>query len=268
MYEPDDQTGIVRIAGPVTFAAHPVPLGIFLNGVFGNNSGSVITSGVLFKNEFTVRASDINSLHPLPAYTFEVFRDITSAQQYDGCQISALTLALQPNQDMRASVNVIGKGTQHIAKTTPSFPGSPTGMFAFDGASISLGGVGVQIVEAITVGLDNQLEGVPAVQVGSEVARITRQGPPIVRVSGTIALQDFTEYEKLMNQTEQALVINVFKTNSFSLLIEVPRMVYTEYPLGISGRERQLISFNAMGRYHTGSASMIKMSLTTTKSDY
>ena len=270
MYEPDDNTGVVRISGPVTFPAHPSPFGHVLNGVFGNNSGSVVLSGFLFKNEFTVRASDTNSLHPLPAYTLEIFRDITSSQQYDGCQFANVQMAIQPNQELRVTAQVIGKGTQNIAKTTASFPGSPTGFFYWDSCSIALGGTGVSIIEALTITLDNALEGLPAIAStnSGEITRIKRNGPPTVRVSGSVALEDFFEYNKLIAQTEQRLAVHLTAANSFALLIEIPRMVYTEFPLGISGRERQIVSFNATGRYHTGSASMIKATLWTTKSDY
>jgi len=268
LYEPDDVAGVLRIGGDLTAAAHPVSIGHFLNGAFGNNSGSVVLSGFLFKNEFTARTSDTSSLHPLPAYTMEVFRDVGSSQQYDGAQVSQLALSVQPNQDLRMAASVIARNTRNIAKTTPTYPGSPVGFFTFDTCSVALGGVGVSIVEALTVTLNNQLEGIPALDATSTIARIKRTGPPQVRVSGTVALEDVVEYQKLINQTEFGLTMNITKANSFSLLIEVPRCVYTGFPLGMSGPQRQTISFAAAGRYHTGSSSAIKATLTTVKSDY
>lgn len=268
MYEPDDEAGVLRIAGDVTLPGHPVPLGHLLYGALGNNSGSVVVSGFLFENKFNVKASDTSSLHPLPSYTFEVFRDVGSAQQYDGVQFAALTMAVQPNQELRCTASIIGKGTQNIEATTPSFPGSPVGFFQFDTASISLNGTGVSIVEALSVAIDNQLEGIPALNASTEIARVKRTGPPTVRVSGTVVLEDIVEYQKLINQTEFPMVINMTKANSFTLMIEVPRLVYTGFPLGMAGRERQTVSFNATGRYHTGSAAAIEVTLTNTKSDY
>lgn len=268
MFEPDDEAGVLRIAGDISFAGHPIPLGYFLNGVLGNNSGSVVLSGFLFTNRFTVRTSDTNSLHPLPAYTFEIFRDIGSAQQYDGGQISALTLAIQPNQDLRCTASVIAKGTQNIAASTPTFPGSPVGFFQFDTCSVAVNNVGVSIVEALSVSIDNQLEGIPALNASTEIARIKRNGPPLIRVSGTIALEDITDYQRLINQTEFPVKVNLTKANSFALVIDVPRVVYTGVPLGMAGRERQTVSFNGTGRFHTGSNQAIEISLTNTKSDY
>lgn len=268
MYEPDDVTGIIRSSGDVTLPTHPTPLGHFIMGTLGNNSGSVVLSGFLFKNEFTVKTSDTSSLHPLPAYTFEVFRDIGSAQQFDGVQISQLQLAVQPNQDLRATASVIAKASRNLAKTTPSFPGSPVGVFTFDTCSVSLGGTGVSIIEALTVTINNQLEGLAALNNSTSIARIKRSGPPQIRVAGTIALEDIIEYQKLINQTEFALVVSLTKANSFALVIDVPRLVYTGFPLGMGGRGRQTVSFAATGRYHTGSSSAIKISLTNTKSDY
>lgn len=268
MFEPDDEAGVQRLAGDVAFAGHPVPLGHFLNGVLGNNSSSVVLSGFLFQNKFNVRTDDINSLHPLPAYTFEIFRDIGSAQQYDGAQVTALTLAIQPNQDLRCTASIIAKGTRNIANTTASFPGSPVGFFQFDTCSVSMNGVGVSIVEALSVSIDNQVEGIPALNASTEIARIKRTGPPMIRVTGTVALEEILDYQRLINQTEFPFLVHLTKANSFSLLIDVPRLVYTGFPLGMAGRERQTVAFNATGRYHTGSNQAIEITLTTTKSDY
>jgi len=268
MYEPDDEAGVLRIAGDIAFAGHPIPLGFFLNGVLGNNSGSVVLSGFLFLNEFTVRTDDINSLHPLPSYTLEVFRDIGSAQQFDGALFSAFQMAIQPNQDLRCTASVIAKDTRNLASTTASFPGSPVGMFQFDTCSVALNSVGVDIVEALTISIDNQLEGIPALNASTNIARIKRTGPPLIRVSGTVALEDITDYQRLINQTEIPLTVNMTKSNSFALLIEIPRVVYTGFPLGMAGRERQTVAFTGTGRYHTGSNQAIEVSLTNTKSDY
>ena len=268
LHDPDDEAGIKRLQGDIVFAAHPVPLGHFLNGVFGNNSGSVVLSGLLWTNKFNVRTDDINSLHPLPAYTLEVFRDLGSAQQFDGAQIGALTMAIQPNQDLRCTASIIAKATRNIAKTTPTFPGSPTGFFQFDTCSVAINGVGVSIVEALSVSIDNQIEGIPALNASTFIARIKRTGPPLVRVTGTIAVEDITDYQKMLDQTEFPFVVHLTKANSFALTIDIPRLIYTGFPLGMAGRERQTVAFNASGRFHTGSNQAIEVTLTTTKSDY
>jgi len=120
----------------------------------------------------------------------------------------------------------------------------------------------------LSVSVDNQVEGIPALNASTEIARIKRTGPPLVRVTGTVALEDITEYQNLINQTEFPFVVHMTKANSFALTIDVPRLVYTGFPLGMAGRERQTVAFNAMGRFHTGSNQAIEVTLTTTRSDY
>jgi len=267
-YEPDDMAGVQRIEGSISAAAHPIGVGYFLKGVFGQSSITEVLSGTLWTNEFATQQSDTSSQHPLPAYTFEIFRDVTSSQQYDGAQFTSLEFSAAPNQDLRMTANLMCKGSQSIAKTTPSFPGSPANPFAFDTASISIGGTAVDLVEALTINIDNQLEGIPALNNSTEIARVKRTGSVLIRISGTMEFQDLTETDNFVNQTEQAFVATFFRANSFQLAFDLPRVVYTAYPLGQSGRARNTVAFEGMARYLTTSATAARVSLTTTKSDY
>ena len=269
-FDPDDAAGIRRIEGSMSFAANPETIGHFLNGALGISSVTSIANE-LAKTEFTQRtvaAGDISSVAPLPTYTFEIFRDVTSAQQYAGNLINTLELSIQPNQDLRVTAGVIGKSVLSIAKTTPTYPGSPVSAFFFDTASVSIGGIGVDLIEALTINIDNQLEGIAALNASSNIARVRRTGPPLIGVTGTIDFQSIGEYDKFVALTEQAISINLFKADSFSLLIELPRVIYTAFPLTIPGRERLTVAFEGKGRYHTGSLTSIKATLFTVQSEW
>ncbi len=263
-FEPDDETGVQRHAGDVVIPGHPVSIGYLLNGVLGTNSISTVLSGFLFTNNFTFLTSDINSLHPLVPYTLEVFRDVTSAQQFSGVQFGALQIGVAPNQDLRFSASVLAQTRNNIAATTPSFPGSPTGVFKFDTASIQIGGAANTKLEAVNLTLDNQIEGLPALNASAEIARVKRNGFQMVRLSGTMTFEDQTEKDIFIAETEQAVLLNFTKADSFSLLVDIPRFVYSTYPDQMSGRDRLTVDFEGIGRYHTGSSSAIRISLTTT----
>ncbi len=269
-FEADDEVGIERIAGNIVVPGNPENLGFLLNGAFGTASITSLAAE-LAKTEFTPRTravGDVSSLNSLPLYTFEIFRDVTSSQQYDSCQINQIAISIQPNQEARVTADIIGRGVTNIAATTATFPGSPVKPFTFDTASLSLGGVAVDIIEALTITLNNNLEGIPSLNATKFVARIRRNSAPTVRVSGTVNFQNITEYENFRAQTEQALSINLTKASSFSLLLEVPRMVYSAFPLGIPGKDRLAVSFEGMGRFHTGSLNQYKATLTTITSEW
>jgi len=213
-------------------------------------------------------AADNAANNPVTPMTLEIFRDVTSSQQYDGLQIAQLQMSAAPNQDLRLTASMIGKGERSIAKTTPSFPGSPTGPFTFDTCSISLGGAAVATIEAFNLTIDNQLEGIPSLNNSAEIAKIRRTGPQLVRLSGSLAFEDIVDMDRFRAETEMAFLANFTTADSFSLLIDIPRFIYTSFPTGIGDRGRQVISFDGNARWHAGSGAAIEFQLTNTTSGF
>src|SRR3990167_1750172 len=266
--EPDDMAGVRRVGGDIVFPGQPVDIGHFLLAGMGIQSGSVVLSGFLWQNDFIMRTSDYDAAYMLQPYTFEIFRDVTSSQQYAGCNVNQLQFAIAPNQDLRVSASIIGRSELQLAKTTPTYTGSPSDPFAFDTASIQIGGAASELFEALTIQINNQGQGIPGLNNSTSIRGIRRTGPQIIRVSGSLAFEIITEMQNFRNQTEQRLVVSMTRANSFAIVFDVPRLVYTAHPVGMGGRDRQVISFSGVGRYHSGSASAIKIGLTTTKSAY
>ncbi len=266
--EPDDFAGARRSAGGIVLSGHPVSLGHMLKAIFGNMSGSTVLSGFLYNTIFTGTKSEFADGVPRQPYTLEVFRDVTSAHRYIGAVANKFQLALAPNQAMQATIEWIAKSRALIARTTPTFPGSPIDPFAFDTASISLAGAATARMEGFTLTVDNQLEGILALNNSNEIARIRSTGLQMINISGTLDFSDVAEQEDFINQTERAMTINLTRSQSFSLLIDIPRLVYTAYSVGMSGRGRTTATFEGKARYLTSSAAAIGMRLTTTKSNY
>jgi len=267
LYEPDDSAGVERHEGDIVFAGHPDPLGRFLMAALGANAASSITS-TLFSNVITAATTLASSLHPLPPYTVEVYRpgamDISTSFRYSGVQVGQIELGFAPNQDVRVTASILAKTRASIAKTSPSFPASPTAAFAFDSVSLQLGGAAVARIEALTINIDNQIEGFPTLNNSTGIAKVRRNGPQLIRVGGTIEFDDFTDFDIFAAQTEQQLIVSTFLANSFSLVIDIPRAVFTEFPVQIPGRERLTVDFAMMARYHTGSGSAIQATLVDT----
>ena len=267
--EPDDAVGLDRVAGEIVVPGYPVILGAMLKGVMETTSITVIASGALWKTEFlTFNGTNFSTACPVTPYTFEIFRDVTSSHQYRGCALSRLQLSIAPNQPLRASGSYIGRSSVVIAKTTATFPGSPVLPFTFDTASVSVGGSANARMESFNLTIDNGFEGIPTLDGTSTIAYIRRRAPQTIRISGTYDFPDITEYNDFVNQTERAMNLTLTKANSFSLYIQIPRVVYNAFPMGIGGRERLTVNFEGTGRYHTGSAMALNIALTTTKSNF
>lgn len=263
---PADQAGMVRINGDIEAHAHPTTGARLLKGALQNSSKTTVSSGVLYTHTFKTltTGSEFSSSVPVQPYTIEVFRDVTSSVQYAGCAIDTLAINFQPNQDVRFTASFIGKSESQLSSTTPTFPTTPGAPFNFDTASLELGGSATSRIEALTVEIANNLEGVPKLNASNEVGKIQMTDFQSVSISGTIAFEDLTEYQDFIDQNEKTLKATVTKPDSFSMTVDVPRMVYTAFPTEIGGRERLTVDFEAQGFYHTGSGTNIQVDLTTT----
>lgn len=267
-YEADDYEGMYRSQGGIVMAAFPGMLGHLLKGTFQQNVVTTVLSGFLWRNNFTNPRSEFADGVPRQPYTLEIFRDVVSSHIYAGANVNKLTLALAPNQDLRVTAEFIAKSRRLSTKTVPTFPGSPSDPFTFETASIGLAGVGNARFEAFTMTIDNQLEGIASLNLSNEIARIRASNPQMVRVSGTLEFADVTEQEDFINQTERSIILNITRSQSFNLLMSLPRFVYTSHAANISGRGRLTASFEGMARYQVTSLTSIGIELTTVKSNY
>lgn len=266
--EPDDYAGIRRINGDVVMFGHPVSIGHLLKAAMNTISGSAVMSGFLHLSRFISTKSEFADGVPSQPYTIEVHRDVTSSMQYAGMVCNRLGMSLSPNQDLRVTAGWIGKSPLLIARSVPTFPGSSTDPFTFDTASISIGGAGNARVEAFQMSINNNLSGIPALNASNTIARMRRSGVQEVRISGTLDFIDVTEYNDFINQTERQLRLNLTRANSFNILIDAPRFVYTAFPATIAGRDRLTVGFSGIARTSLSSGVAIDIGLTTTKSNY
>jgi hypothetical protein len=182
--------------------------------------------------------------------------------------VSALTLNYAPNQEVRATAQIVGRSTRYAAAQSPTYPGSPGKPFTFDTASVQLGGSATTAIEALNISIENQYDGIPALDLSVYISKVRRTGPQLVNVTGTMDFTTHAEYDNFLSQSDTNLKVSVTKANSFKMTIDIPRLLYTAYPLGIPGRERLTVDFTAKGYYHAASATAIEVGLTTISSYY
>ncbi len=266
--EPDDAVGLDRVAGEVVVPGYPTILGMLLKSVFNTISQTTVLSGFLYRTDFITTTSEFSAAAASQPLTLEIFRDVTSSHQYTGCVVNRLQMAIAPNAPLRVTASVIGQAANIIAKTAHTFPGSPLAPFTFDTCSVSIGGSATARMENSTVTVDNLLTGTPALNASALIARIRRSAAQVVTISGQFDFTDLTEYNDFVAQTERAIKFTMTKASSFQFVIEMPRVVYTAFPMGVPGKGRLVVSFEGKARYLTSSALAISCALTTTKSNF
>lgn len=267
-YEPDDYAGLVRIGGDLAMFGQPVSIGHLLRAVFNTMSTTVILSGFLWRNNFSTVKSEFADGVPSQPYTMEVHRNVTSGFQYAGAVCNRLGISMMPNQDVRFTSNWLAKAAALIARVAPTFPASSTDPFTFETASISIAGAATARLEAFTMSINNNLNGIAALNASNTIARIRRGGPQEARISGTFDFIDVAEYLDFKNQTERALQINITRGQSFAMFVDAPRFVYTTFPVNVGGRDRLTVGFDGMARYNASSGLAVDIGLTTIKSNY
>lgn len=257
--EQDDSSGMFRCAGQIVAAAHANVIPMFLKAAVGTlvNCGGVAFARIISAIPPVV---DVSVNQPLPPYSFEINADITSSQLFVGGQCSKLELNVAANQELRITSDWIFQASSAamVAPSTPAFPTADAGQpFSFDTCSVSIGGAGVDYFESFTLSIDNKLEGVPRLNGSKNIARVRRTGAQTVRLSGVVGfeIENIGEYQKFLNQTETAMSFYFTKGNSHSLFIDLPRLVYSAYPLTMPGREKLGVQIEAIARTPTAAGS-------------
>jgi hypothetical protein len=262
----DDRAGVMRVEGDIVAPFNPIWGGHIAKNAFGAGSVSTLGAGLFRHSWKSPAASFWDSRYALPPYTYEIFRDVGSAQQYDGCQTNELELSLGPNAVLQARQALIATSWRNKAAVTPSF--SIVDPFDFDSCSFSVGGVANADIEQFSITFNNQLEGIPTLSLRDTVYKIRRSGAPTMEFSMTIGFEDITQLEAFRAQSETSLSFNVTAPNSYATRFDLPRIVYTAFPTGMGGGGRQMAEITGVARFHQASGTAFELAMTTTVGSY
>lgn len=275
LYEPDDTAGILTVGGAISLAAHPEQIGHFLFGALGANGGTTTVVSGFYLNSFKNITSDVHSSAALSPYTIEVYRPEISngstSYVFYGMCTTKLGISFAVNKPVMLDVEYVGYDSTQLTRTntaTLSFANSPTYPYRFHQASISLNATGYSHMESFKIDIDNQLVGIPTLNATQLIRRVSRSAPPMIRFSGTLALENYTDYTAFKNQTEMAITVGMFQANSYRCDITMPRCVITKHSAPISGRDRIMASFEGKAFYSDSNAYTIVATLSSVRSAY
>jgi hypothetical protein len=265
----DDYEGFNELTGDIVFEAHPILAGIALKAWAGQSSGTL--SGSVYTHEFIPRTVDFDKFAAVPPMTIEVYRDAGSGMQFYDMLCDQLTIEIAHGALQKITMGMIGGKAQKTTKTSPSYlPGSE---YTWDQASISYGGSANDQFSQITVVAKNNLEAKGTLNGTKTPSRIKRSDYRVVEVSGTVLVEDDTMKDDYRSKTTKRVVLcsagqNVSSGYPANLIIDIPSFRFAEYPDNIEGPTLMEAGFSAEAKYNTGSATMIKFSLTNTLSTY
>ncbi len=263
--EPDDEAGVRRIGGDIVAPFDPLVGGMFLRGAIGSATVTSLGGGYWLHSFKPPVQSEWDSRYALQPLTFEVFRDVGSAQAYAGCNINRLELSIAPNQPLQMTAGIIGTSMVNRAASTASYSGLDS--FQFDASSVALDGVANADIESMTFVLDNALEGVPTLNGADTIRKIRRTGFISTRFNFMLGFESINELNAFMNQTEKSFAFSV-RQGSAALSLRFPRLVYDAFPTGIGGRGRQTVEVTSRLRHHVGSGTSFEIQLTSPVGSY
>ena len=173
------------------------------------------------------------------AFTFERwYADIADKPYhlFTGCEIDKLSLTLGANAIVKGQLSIMGRGmstnaaimtgqTHVAASTTPVFD-------SFTG-SLTEGGTSIGTVTELTISIDSGLQ--TRYVVGSKLTR--RPTPGWFDITGTMTVffEDSSMLDKFINSTESALSFTLNDQPGNSLLVSIPRLIYTGAPPDVKG---------------------------------
>jgi len=267
--EGEDHEGAREIGGDIVFNADPILVGKALKAWSGQSSGTV--QGSCYLHGFKPITQDFGDLSALPPMTVEVYRDAGSAHQYHDLLCDGLTLEITAGEIVKVTMGMIGGKFGKVAKQQTTY--LVNSEYVWDQTSISLGGVAVDEILNLTITGANALEGKHTLSASKDFNRIKRGGYRTLEIAGTILFVDDSEFDNYRDRTKQRLVATIAGQAVSSgypgnLVIDVPSMLYYEYPPAIAGPGMIEVGFTASARYNVGSATFVDFSVTNTLGQY
>lgn len=266
-----NQEGMNTVAGDVLIEAKANALGVLLAATCG--APSSVTSGALYTHTFKPRTAD----HSVPSaerpFTYlKYLGDTGSAHQYSDLNGGTLELSIANGELLTAKMGVVGGSFARVAAVAATY--SQSNALDWSVSSAVCGGVALTGIKSLTVTQDNKLQAKHYLDTDKFPARVKRTDSRTISVAGTLVFDDQVELNEFLAQSEQRLYVNLIGTSNVqsgypeSLLIDIPAMKYTEFPVTVQGAGEIEVSFKAKAQYSTTSATAIAYTLACGKAGF
>jgi len=269
--EPDEYEGMHGIEGDIVTEVHPHLVGKWLKAWCGQGSRDSFVQSC-YHHLFLPADSDYDEERAaLPPMSIEVYRDTGSAYLYYDCMVNQLTFEIAQGAFYKMTAGIIGAQFAWANKSAPSYLTGSN--FTWDVTSLSLAAAGIDDAASLTFTLNNNLAGKAYLDGNKYPGRILRDGHRVIEIAGTMLLNGDTEARNYRNRTQQQLILTATDPATVmlahnQLVIDIPKMLYTEFPANMAGPGLIEVGFSAKGKYDTSSDYAIKFTLVNTTEAY
>jgi hypothetical protein len=273
--EPDRVTGIAGLTGTITANVNPLVTGHLLRAAFG--VFTTVTSESYYTHRFDPSTGPFDSNcseRPMSFYVDQGEAGVNSAYLLSDCFVNNVEFSLSAGGYLRGSYAIVGKNAALVQKTTDIVDLGPAARpFLWSSTSISLGGAAVQRFTDIRIAFNNNLGTQDRIAGAKAHTYFFRDGfRQFARLSGTMdmAMEDWL---RVKNETELAFVMyckgasNVTSGYDEYFKIDIPRLVLTSHPIGVSGAGMVTVGVEGRGMYLASSKTVATIFLANTVAD-
>lgn len=268
--EPDEYDGMHSNEGDLVVEVHPMSIGKMLLGWTGQECATLV--GSIYNHSFVPLTDDWDAERcAVRPATIEVYRDTGSAYLYYDMVLNTLAFEIAQGTLLRATAGFIGGQFSWSAKQTASY--EQGSYFAWNTVSVSLAGSAVDDVSQLTLTFNNNMAGKAYLDLKKYHSRFLRDDYRTIEIAGTMLLNGDTEARAYRERTQQRLVITAqdpatVMGSNLELEIDIPKMMYTEFPANLNGRGLIEVGFSAKGKYDSTSSYACQFTLVNTKDAY
>jgi hypothetical protein len=275
--EGESYLGPCEVSGEIEMETHPVAMGYMLGAFFG--TASVATSDSIYTHEWTPKDSPFDGVR---GYSFKRPLTYVSRNRFGGLDTNffnlvanTLSINIANGELLKFTTGFVG-GRDNEGSTTFSedFPDGNE-VFTWDASSVTIGTMGaVSEIKELSISLEDPIE--PKYYLDDIVwpRKNVLTGRRKATISGSLLYDTNSFYQAFADKTEHdfditfqdATEIQSGYYNKFNMLFERVRIETAEANRG--GPGEVLLSFTGNAHYDDSASTMVKFTLTNTKSAY
>ena len=253
------------VSGEIAAEADAYNLPVFFRSMM---DVAITSSSGLTRYAFTPFQNDFDADHalrPLNIYVFQGFSTSSIGDLFLDCAINNIELSYVGGDFLKVKAGVMGvAAVSSGVAVTPSYPSS--NLVAWDITSVSVNGAGSCRLDDLTITIDVPIEPkFPLCVKGSlttrTASRMKRSQARTITVAGTLAYTDRTAADLFKNQTKFPFVVSAIDASSVGIIVDIPSLKFTEFPMTIEGPGELVVAFTAKAQYHVGSGTALKVTV-------
>lgn len=250
--------GPQEATGDISVEAHPDLIVYFLKAI----CGQVSTTGAEAPWVHVCKpvSTDFSSACPVPPHTIALHRDAGDYPLYSDLVANTMTIEIANGEISKSTISFLGGKEGTTTVKSPTYPTTDT-EYTWNQVTVTLNSVDVTDVINITVTINNNIEARHTLSGSLYPSKVKRTGYPTVEISGSMIIENQDEYDNYVAQTRQPLIIEAINGTD-KLKIEIPNMVYTDFPNNIGGMGSNDTSFTAIAEHDDTLTNLIAITAT------